>query len=250
MWGGAGRLAAQDFPGVLPGEVKELPPKEEAAKRTKAKLKAIRMSVDFETASFEEVADYFRMRARALDELELDPNCKGINVVVRSAGVNRRNTGVFKVEDQPLEEIFKRFAAHTRTRWYVTEFGVVFEDLEARRFVLAPAPNVRDEDKIDALYKLKNIVIPVVDFEDTTLDAARDFLISRCRELDVFELDPKKKGIRFALSERALEDVVVHELKLLNVSAYAALQAIAMTAEVQFRVGSTLAEFVPFKPEN
>lgn len=47
--------------------------------------------------------------------------------------------------------------------------------------------------------KLKNIIIPRVDFEDTTVEEAIDFLRLRASELDTSELDPTKKGVNFVI---------------------------------------------------
>lgn len=49
------------------------------------------------------------------------------------------------------------------------------------------------------LNKLRNVVVPGVDFRDTTLEEAADFLALRARELDVAELDPAKKGVNFVI---------------------------------------------------
>jgi general secretion pathway protein D len=49
------------------------------------------------------------------------------------------------------------------------------------------------------LNKLKTITIPVIDFEDTSVEEAIDFLRLRSIELDVGELDPNKKGINFVI---------------------------------------------------
>lgn len=47
--------------------------------------------------------------------------------------------------------------------------------------------------------KLNNIIIPRIDFEDTTVEEAIDFLRLRASELDVGELDPAKKGVNFVI---------------------------------------------------
>jgi len=47
------------------------------------------------------------------------------------------------------------------------------------------------------LQKLRSIIIPVVDFEDTSVEEAVDFLRMRSIELDHLELDPTRKGINF-----------------------------------------------------
>ncbi len=47
--------------------------------------------------------------------------------------------------------------------------------------------------------KLRNIIIPRIDFQDTTLEEAIDFLRLRAAELDVRELVPERKGINFVI---------------------------------------------------
>ncbi len=47
--------------------------------------------------------------------------------------------------------------------------------------------------------KLKTIVIPRIDFEDTTVEEAIDFLRLRAGELDTTELDPARKGVNFVI---------------------------------------------------
>jgi general secretion pathway protein D len=47
--------------------------------------------------------------------------------------------------------------------------------------------------------KLRTIVVPRIDFEDTTVEEAIDFLRLRANELDTRELDPAKKGVNFVI---------------------------------------------------
>jgi general secretion pathway protein D len=47
--------------------------------------------------------------------------------------------------------------------------------------------------------KLKRIIIPKIDFEDTTVEEAIDFLRLRAAELDTTELDPARRGINFVI---------------------------------------------------
>jgi|694.fasta_scaffold19011_2 general secretion pathway protein D len=47
--------------------------------------------------------------------------------------------------------------------------------------------------------KLRRIVIPRIDFEDTTVEEAIDFLRMRSSELDTLELDPARKGVNFVV---------------------------------------------------
>lgn len=49
------------------------------------------------------------------------------------------------------------------------------------------------------LQKLRTVIIPVVDFEDTSVEEAIDFLRQRSMELDTLELDPSRKGVNFVI---------------------------------------------------
>jgi general secretion pathway protein D len=49
------------------------------------------------------------------------------------------------------------------------------------------------------LEKLRTIIIPVINFEDTTVEEAIDFLRQRTTEIDTTEVDPTKKGINFVI---------------------------------------------------
>jgi len=47
--------------------------------------------------------------------------------------------------------------------------------------------------------KLRRIIIPRIDFEDTTVQEAIEFLRLRASELDVGELDPARRGVNFVI---------------------------------------------------
>lgn len=47
--------------------------------------------------------------------------------------------------------------------------------------------------------KLKRIIIPSINFDDTTVEEAIDFLRQRSTELDTTELDPARKGVNFVV---------------------------------------------------
>ncbi|MEM9236140.1 MAG: Amuc_1098 family type IV pilus outer membrane protein [Verrucomicrobiota bacterium] len=49
------------------------------------------------------------------------------------------------------------------------------------------------------LQKLRNIVIPIIDFEDTSVEEAVDYLRVRSIELDTDTIDPSQKGINFVI---------------------------------------------------
>ncbi len=61
-----------------------------------------------------------------------------------------------------------------------------------------PGPSI-DSGVAYITEKLRRIVIPRIDFEDTTVEEAIDFLRMRASELDTTELDPTKKGVNFVI---------------------------------------------------
>ena len=101
-------------------------------------------------------------------------------------------------------------------------------------------------------HKLRNVVIPRVDFDDVTVAEAVDFLREQSSSLDAIELDPAKKSVKFEINGGALNDaearagekapaqdpgeVRLRGLKLENVPLGKALQAIAEQAQLKYRV--------------
>lgn len=105
--------------------------------------------------------------------------------------------------------------------------------------------------------KLRTIVIPMIDFEDVSVEEALDFLRLRAVQLDTAELDPAKKGVNFVIQRPAaspapaagtppvdkLPDAVadpgsirITELRLRNVPLAVALKYICDSARLRFKV--------------
>ncbi|MGL4401828.1 MAG: tetratricopeptide repeat protein, partial [Luteolibacter sp.] len=119
--------------------------------------------------------------------------------------------------------------------------------------------------------KLKNIIIPRIDFEDTTVEEAIDFLRLRAAELDVTELDPAKKGVNFVVrrpraaaatggpdaglvpgAEDALPLAVsdpgalrIKELRIRNVPLAVALKYIGEQTKLRYKVDDFAVTLVP-----
>jgi len=66
---------------------------------------------------------------------------------------------------------------------------------------LAPPPAETNQQRGTSYIteKLRRIVIPSINFEDTTVEEAIDFLRQRSRELDPTETDPANKGVNFVV---------------------------------------------------
>lgn len=116
------------------------------------------------------------------------------------------------------------------------------------------------------LSKLKNIIIPVIDFEDTSVEEAIDFLRIRAAELDTAELDPSKKGMNFVIRKPrvssgdagldadaagglgAAQDpgaLRIKELRLRNVPMSEALKYIAEATKLRYKVDEYAVTLVP-----
>jgi general secretion pathway protein D len=117
--------------------------------------------------------------------------------------------------------------------------------------------------------KLRRIVIPRIDFEDTTVEEAIDFLRMRSAELDTLELDPTRKGVNFvvrrprtapvAAPDAGLEpgegaaiptasdpgSLRVRELRVRNVPLAVALKYICDQTKLRFKVDDFAVTLVP-----
>jgi len=129
---------------------------------------------------------------------------------------------------------------------------------------------MRDAGSIYITEKLRSIVIPSINFEDTTVEEAIDFLRQRSRELDNRELDPDRKGVNFVIRRPRTADAAgsdagadldgfgglpvgggnlgalrIRELRLRNVPLAVALQYICDQAGLRYRVDDFAVTLVP-----
>lgn len=117
-----------------------------------------------------------------------------------------------------------------------------------------------------SLSKLKSIIIPEIDFEDTSVEEAIDFLRLRAAELDTAELDPAKKGMNFVIRKPrvssgdagldadaagglgAAQDpgaLRIKELRLRNVPMSEALKYITEATKLRYKVDDYAVTLVP-----
>jgi general secretion pathway protein D len=118
--------------------------------------------------------------------------------------------------------------------------------------------------------KLRRIVIPRIDFEDTTVEEAIDFLRLRAAELDTLELDPDRRGVNFVIrrprstalgggeldaAAAAGESLLgggsdpgalrINELRLRNVPLAVALKYICDATKLRYKVDDFAVTLVP-----
>ena len=114
-----------------------------------------------------------------------------------------------KAARRGMERIAGLKSDYYRAAYDQTRAELLMEVDKAWEISVAPSVNFSDtidaESSVDvtgALYirrKIQNIILPVVDFQDVTVDQAIDIIRQRARELDTLELDPEKKGVNFVV---------------------------------------------------
>lgn len=105
--------------------------------------------------------------------------------------------------------------------------------------------------------KLRRIIIPRIDFEDTTVEEAVDFLRLSAHELDEVEPDPAKKGVNFVIRKLRGDDggpadpgsLRIDQLSLRNVPLAEALKYICDKTRLLYKVDEYSVTLVPFDKE-
>ena len=130
-------------------------------------------------------------------------------------------------------------------------------------------PGRPDSGSVFITEKLRRIIIPSINFEDTTVEEAIDFLRLRSRELDTFETDPDRRGVNFVIRRPRSADagggdagadlggglglggdtnlgaLRIRELRLRNVPLAVALEYIVDATGLRYRVDDFAVTLVP-----
>lgn len=175
-----------------------------------------------------------------------------------------------------MERISDARSDYYRAAYDETRSRMLAEVDQAWELSVPPAPGDvftpefgGNSDKTGIVYinnKLKNIIIPTVDFDATTVEEAIDFLRQRSRELDDQELDQTRKGINFVIRKARVEgggddgsldadvglggggspgSAPIKELKLRNVPIATVLQYICDQAGLRYKVDEFAVTLLP-----
>ncbi len=97
--------------------------------------------------------------------------------------------------------------------------------------------------------KLRRIVIPRIDFEDTSIEEAIDFLRMRSIEHDTLEQDPTRKGVKFEVrltrSEVNSTDSLRVRLRLRDIPLAVVLKYICDQTKLRFKVDDIAVTLIP-----
>ncbi len=173
--------------------------------------------IDFEDMPLEEVVDFLRLRSVELDKEAPEDN-RGVNFVIRHL---RHVDG----EKQPLPHVTLKvrnvsvFAAVSLItqqigyRCVVDQFAATLlpqgDDAPPPVKIVPPPP---PEPQGPAVDRARKLILPVVNFEDVSLQEAMDFI-----QLRSAEFDPGKKGLKIELAPHADPKARIRELRLRNV---------------------------------
>ena len=143
------------------------------------------------------------------------------------------------LENVSLEEALKQIADRAGLEYRIDEHAITLGPKGELAGELGEVNAAISEESEMTQFRLNNIIVPVVDFDDTTVLEALSFLRSRARELDVYELDPAKRGIEYnvdALRNSELGNRSIGEMKLRNVPIDTVLAYVGEEAGLDIRV--------------
>jgi hypothetical protein len=184
--------------------------------------------IDFEDCSLEEAIDFMSSRVRELDTAEKNPANRGISFIIRKPVVQAKQleeaaAGGLLLEDQggprirelrlanvPAGSALKYMCMLTNMKLSIGERGI--EVSPSINGDLGLAGEVDAQAKAQLQQRIKELIIPVIDFENVTIDEAVDFLRMKAKEME------PQKGLNFIIMRKDgdRESPRIGKLKLQN----------------------------------
>jgi len=200
---------------AIAGEtVKEPELSPSAERKFRAKLLKTRIpKIDFQDSTVREAIDFLIKKAKDLGP----PEPRGVGIPLRipegearvvhpppavpplpgfpdgTGGSGTRIT--LKMTNATLEEILREICHLAKLRWNVGPNGPYFTPLSPSKAVIEPELSPSAQRALRA--KLRNTRIPKVDFKDSTVREAIDFLVKKSKDLDP---EPRGVGIPLRIS--------------------------------------------------
>lgn len=222
-------------------------------------------AVAFEDTTLEEAVDFLRKRTT-----ELSPSGAakvGVNFVIRmKPGEKPPSIKALRLRNVPLGVALRYVCEATHMSYQVDDAGsVVISPATVGKTPADPkggdgVPGAKGAPGSGQAYlngKLKAIVIPSIQFEDTTLEEAIEYLRQRSIEADAAEKDPTRKGINFVIRQPAGGGAEgadaktgarrIKALRLRNVPLAVALKYIADATDMTSTVDDYAVTLVPNK---
>ncbi len=200
--------------------------------------------VSFTYASLEEALSRLHLFSADLDVKEPDPAKKGVPfVILKPRAVEGRPAPKparvnFSMSDEPLRGILDEIATQSDTRYTIGDSSVTFVPVGGKDAAPLTRAEAEAADKaatrigpktVENLNRIRKLVIPIIDFEDTTVVEAVDFLDARVRELSK-DAPPIKIGPRMD------PDTRIENLRLRNVPLPEALIYLTQAVNDQYHI--------------
>jgi len=212
------------------------------------KLKTIVLpSIEFSNTPLKSAIDFIVQKSVELDAAESDVQKKGINCVLVGDPKELQSIRIsVKITNAPIGEIL-RYTLSLAGMGYQVQPNAVVIAAQAESEVAQDANQLGASEGADRAAvaamekKMKNIRIPSLEFVDTPLPAALQFLRQRSFELDVDEKDPANKGVNVILGGNPKgvgngSEYPKLTLKLSNVSLFDAFRYTANLTKMEFRI--------------
>ena len=214
------------------GFAKPTAPKKDAEKNaTNSIAKIVIPSIDFQNCSLQEATDFLRVISQGVED------GKPINYVLHLSPKFDQKIDSLKLKDIPHDALLKFIAEKTGTKYYYEKHTILFSDLAVRP---TQETNLIAKHGKDLHKKATQITLPTLDFQDTTLAEAIEFL--RFRSAD---LDPEKKGFNFVIRNNNAK--LIPGLLLHNASIDTILRYIALLTETQIEYTKQAIVISPMK---
>lgn len=194
--------------------------------------------IQFEETPFNQAIEFIRHKSLELDHVEADPQKKGANFVI-TPGAQDAKLVSLHLSNAPMSDVIH----------YLCDVSGVGCRLEENAILIVAAdrgieiPRSEPDDYISE--KLKGIIIPAIEFQDTPLSDASEFLRIKGIELDRIEADPAKKGVNILIGPGVKGDTRL-TLTLSNISLHDAIRYTAELSRAKLRIdGSAVVIVAP-----
>ena len=203
--------------------------------------------VDFNDTTVEEALDFLRVRSIELDSGTLDEANKGINFVLEPGEDGKSLADVkipsLKMENATISEVLEALSKQAGLGIQMDEWAIVLEPESKKKEDWEPEVDGVGISK-EANSKLVDTILPVLDFNNTTLGEGLDFLNVRSHELSGTE----NSGVEFVFEDESLGDLVVDQLYLSRVPLSVASKYIAEKTGTRYRVKDGKVVFYSDRP--
>lgn len=194
--------------------------------------------LNLQNATVGEALELLRERSVELDDTTLDETKKGVNLVGEDAEVLDAKLPPLNLDNVSLSDALKTIGDASGNFVHVDDYAVRLGDNDnSDPFVASPNLKViPDVGQTSVVLKLKQIILPEIDLESSTVGEALDFIRLRAAELDNTTLDDGKKGFGVEVGELVDSNATIGELKLRQVPLEVAVREIARQAGLKVRI--------------